>query len=863
MGKKLFLKKFFFVVIFGLLSVLLFSIKLNILETLKLNPGEIFIFISVIVLDTFLSFLVLLFAIVYFLIKLNFFFAIFLFFEWLIIVYIYKKSDKNFLYSFFFFWLIFAPSLYILYFFLYKKIFIYAVLNRYFFRFFLCLIQLLLAYPFAFIGENNNTSKLNLKLFLIYFSIFISTASLFLFMKLYILPEITNLKIKKKNLCVNEVNKLENGLHIYIHRIEEELNTLSMIYVDDKKVEEFSKFCSGINFFLVENVFKSEKIIFPFREKGKVIIPEGHYYKSSGKVEFLIFDGYLFVRSNKKGGYRFTLCVNFLTYLEELRNRFYLKNFYITDEYGKFVYVSGIKTVAEKKFIKICKSDSILPITVCSYYSKEKLYREESIFIFKYFIFGALFLLLSLLLSLMFGNLLFKPFDNILKIFKGISEDPQRDFTFKIKPYYFDVIEKFMISFTNMHSKIKSLYMELISSLEEQKIYSRQLKELNEKLEEKVSERTRELELKNEELENINNLLKKYNRFLDHILESVLDGILICNSDGKVFKVNGVFFKLFGLNKELEISNVDDVKLKLKKNIEEGVIDKIFTKDFSNLDFIFKDYVEVKIGKEKLNYFCYSSPVVVDSTFFGRLWMFRDETKEKRLKDEIINKNQELKSFIHIISHDLKNPIAVMLGVIELFKESQIEKLDRDAREQVRMMEVEAKIMLKLIEDILQFSRLQNFDFEIEEVDVFQIVDEIVAEFQYLYENIDVVFFVQPDLPKIAANKSLIEQVFKNLISNAVKYYDPEKPRPEVEIGYYFKDGFHHFFVKDNGIGISKEDLPHIFEQFYRVGEKDIEGTGLGMSIVKKIIETFGGKIWIESEKGEYTKVTFTIPEKV
>ncbi len=863
MKKNFYLKNFLLSILLGFFSIIFFSINYNFLGEFKLNVGEFFIYLSIVLLEPLFSFFVVLFGVIYFIIKLNFIFSFFLFFEWLIIIFIYRRN-RNFLYSFFLFWLIFAPLIWISYFYLYKCISIYITLNSFFFRFFLSLLQLILVFPFSFFDKGENVARLNLKNFLIYFSIVISTISVFVFMKLYISKEIENLRGEKVKLCKNEIDIFEKGVYFYFEGIKERIDTILMLYSSGNgNIYDFKDMKKNILFLMVENVFSGEKEIIPLSKGEEILIPDKKLsFRKEKNFEFSVFNGYLFLRKNEIGGIRYTFCINLLRALKEVSRKFYFRNSFITDEKGKVIFATNPVVIEEKKIVKICREDTILPIVYCSAYSEEKLLSEESIFIFKYFLFAILFLSLSILISFLSGNLILKPFDKILKKFQEISEDPKKDFDLKVKSYYLDVIERFIISFSNMHSRIKSLYLELVSSLEKQKEYSNRLKELNENLEEKVNKRTKELKDKNEELKKINELLKRYNRFLDSILESELDGILICNADRRVFKVNKIFFKLFGFKDKLELKNIEDVNFKLKNKFKEDEVgNKIFLENFSNENFLFKDYLKVKVNDNEYDYFCYSSPVIVNSRFSGRLWMFRDETKEKKLRDEIIEVNKELKSFIHIISHDLKNPIAVMLGVIELFKENQLEKLDEDGKEQLRMMELEANVMLKMIEDILQFSRLQNFDYEIELVNTFEIVDGIVSEFQHLYKDIDVVFFVQPDLPTIKANKSLMEQIFKNLISNSVKYCDPEKVRAEVEIGCYKKDGFYHFFVLDNGIGISKEDLPHIFEQFYRVGEKDIEGTGLGMSIVKKIVEYFGGKIWIESEKGKFTKVTFTIPE--
>lgn len=240
--------------------------------------------------------------------------------------------------------------------------------------------------------------------------------------------------------------------------------------------------------------------------------------------------------------------------------------------------------------------------------------------------------------------------------------------------------------------------------------------------------------------------------------------------------------------------------------------------------------------------------------------IFRDITFHHAMEARLLAKNQELESFVHTVSHDLKNPIAVILGVADLMSEQFQSFLDRDGEEYVRMLKEESHKMLQLIDDMLQIARIEQRRFDWEDVDTLAVVNFIVAEYQHIYRDVPVVFIIQESLPVVHANSTMLTQVFKNLISNAVKYSDPAKPRAICEIGYALRDGFHHFSVQDNGLGMTPEDLAKVFDLFFRVGEKEVEGTGLGTSIIQKIVNAHGGKVIATSQKGSGSTFTFTLP---
>ncbi len=234
-----------------------------------------------------------------------------------------------------------------------------------------------------------------------------------------------------------------------------------------------------------------------------------------------------------------------------------------------------------------------------------------------------------------------------------------------------------------------------------------------------------------------------------------------------------------------------------------------------------------------------------------------------RNSEKLKSVNEELESFVYTVSHDLKSPIVAIQGFASIFLQDYAHKMELDAIHYVERIQANANQIEKLIRDLLELSRIGRVVNPFETVDVNQVLAEAQTEliFQIQEKQIEVV--IQPDFPKIRADRNRLVQVFTNLISNAVKYIGhPEKPR--IEIGWNETDDNSIFYVKDNGIGIEKEYHEKIFGLFQILNpdpDKTKSGTGVGLTIVKRIIKNHGGKIWLESAPGKGSTFYFSIPK--
>ena len=166
--------------------------------------------------------------------------------------------------------------------------------------------------------------------------------------------------------------------------------------------------------------------------------------------------------------------------------------------------------------------------------------------------------------------------------------------------------------------------------------------------------------------------------------------------------------------------------------------------------------------------------------------------------------------------------------------------------------------MQNLIDGVLQYSRIGRTEQGTAPVDLGRIVPEIIAN---LGVPEHILIQIEPDLPTIEGDVTRITQVFQNLLSNAIKYMD--KPQGNITVGCVEEDGFWKFSVRDNGPGIEERHFERIFKLFQTLAPRDSqESTGVGLTIAKKIVEMYGGKIWVESEVGKGSTFFFTLPRR-
>jgi len=223
---------------------------------------------------------------------------------------------------------------------------------------------------------------------------------------------------------------------------------------------------------------------------------------------------------------------------------------------------------------------------------------------------------------------------------------------------------------------------------------------------------------------------------------------------------------------------------------------------------------------------------------------------------ELKRSNDELQSFAHVIAHDLKSPLRGIGSLADGILRQYADKLDEQGKKRTNLLIGRVKRMANLIDSILRYAEIGQVVHNKQNVDISSLLAEIICEIG-LPKNIEI--SIENKLPTLYCDRVRVKQVFQNLLSNATKYMD--KSKGQIRIGCIEENGFWKFSIADNGPGIKEAYFEKIFEIFQTLTPRDqVESTGVGLTIVKKIVELYGGKIWLTSKPGEGSTFFFTLP---
>jgi signal transduction histidine kinase len=234
------------------------------------------------------------------------------------------------------------------------------------------------------------------------------------------------------------------------------------------------------------------------------------------------------------------------------------------------------------------------------------------------------------------------------------------------------------------------------------------------------------------------------------------------------------------------------------------------------------------------------------------------EAAERALR-EVEAKNAELDTFVYSVSHDLKAPLVTMQGMAGLLLEDCAAQLGDRGTRYLQRLQANVQHMERLISDLLALSRVGREARAPEAVNLADVIDELVVEMDGLISSRGAKVIVR-NATTLWGIRTQLQQVIGNLLSNAIKYAS-DTATPVVEIGTIDREGMVECYVKDDGIGIDPAYHAKIFEMFQRLKEVETEGTGVGLAIVKKIVESAGGRIWVESAQGHGSTFRFTSPK--
>lgn len=339
---------------------------------------------------------------------------------------------------------------------------------------------------------------------------------------------------------------------------------------------------------------------------------------------------------------------------------------------------------------------------------------------------------------------------------------------------------------------------------------------------------------------------------LNTIVKTIADGVLVINKSGEVVYFNSAAIKYL----DIESIIIGEIIIeKLPKVINELVF------SFIKSDNIIRKSITKQIeiqpnGKLFVECIC-SSIENPDGSIAGVVLVIRNITELKKI--ELI-KSQ----FVSMVAHELKTPMAAVLGFLRIILDKSIPVSQEKQDDFLNRSSIRLKGLLDLVNDLLDISRmeLKTKQREIIEINVAEILETTLQflEIEIKKKNLEVIKEYQENLPTIKADQNEIIRLFTNILSNAIKY---NKENGNIQIKIDTTDNFMSISIKDSGIGLRLEEKEKLFQEFYRAKNektRGISGTGLGLTIVKRIVDSCHGKIEVESEYGEGTSFKVFLP---
>ena len=353
------------------------------------------------------------------------------------------------------------------------------------------------------------------------------------------------------------------------------------------------------------------------------------------------------------------------------------------------------------------------------------------------------------------------------------------------------------------------------------------------------------------------------------VVESIMDGMIIIDSKGLIRTFNRSAEKMFGWSSEEILGqNLDRLMPKRFQAEHQNNVLSYFA--FGKLNEAIERIIELpalrKTGEEFTIEVSLTPATISEKSFV--LAVIRDITDRKQVEQalhqhtiQLQDRNEELDAFSHTVAHDLKNPLGTIIGFADLLLESYSELSKDEILEYLNIINKDGKKTQQIINSLLLFANIRKSEIRTEELNMGNIVAEAIKSLKPMIEKSNAEIIVPDIWPLAIGYTPWIEEVWVNYLSNAIKYSGTP---PKVEIGFdkanteKKQEGMHRFWVQDNGPGISAENQKLLFNKFERLDQVKTEGHGLGLSIVRRIIEKLGGQVGMDSSGGSL--FYFTLP---
>ena len=340
-------------------------------------------------------------------------------------------------------------------------------------------------------------------------------------------------------------------------------------------------------------------------------------------------------------------------------------------------------------------------------------------------------------------------------------------------------------------------------------------------------------------------------------------GLVEVDQDENILMVNQSFCNLLALDQDELIGQPIWEMVKLDED-NQKIIDQMNGNRKERNSDSYEISVELLNGQSKTWFISGAPNYSEEGQFIGSIGVLLDISEQKELeeqKEELLKEleasNKGLQEYAHIVSHDLKSPLRSVSALANWLYEDYIDKLDEGGQYNLKMIQEKVEGMDKLIDGILKYSTVTSDTLDQSVINVNEVINEID---EIIYKPDHVRIEIVKDLPNIQADRTKIHQLFQNFLSNAVVNIDKEEG--VVKIDFEETPTHWQFSVEDNGVGIPPEYHEKIFKIFQSIGNNE-RSTGIGLSIVKKIIDRYEGQVWLESVIGKGTTFFFTLKKEL
>jgi len=236
----------------------------------------------------------------------------------------------------------------------------------------------------------------------------------------------------------------------------------------------------------------------------------------------------------------------------------------------------------------------------------------------------------------------------------------------------------------------------------------------------------------------------------------------------------------------------------------------------------------------------------------------RAEEKLRQYAAEIEARNEELDAFAHTVAHDLREPLSLLILGIAVLLEDEPKTLNNDVRDRLNLISQAAHRMRNIISELLLLASVRKAEVAIEPLDMVDIMTEVQQRLVYMIEEHEAEIVLPKSWPVALGHGPWVAEVWTNYLSNAIKYGGQP---PRIELGAMAEgDGMVRFWIRDNGPGLTPEEQARLFAPFTRLDQVRAKGHGLGLSIVRRIVEKLGGQVGVESKVGQGSTFSFTLP---